>query len=83
MVHLIQHYVNLQTTHKIPDEIGRWDRTMEERLETLVAGYRYLADLFQKESKPLVKKATIQHKISSLILKQSNRKTHLDDTKHI
>ena len=33
---------------KIPDEVGRWDRTIPERLETLVAGYRYLADLYQK-----------------------------------
>ena len=33
---------------KIPDEVGRWDRTMEERLATLVDGYRYLADLYQK-----------------------------------
>ncbi len=33
---------------KIPDEVGRWDRTIPERLETLVKGYRYLADLYQK-----------------------------------
>lgn len=33
---------------KIPDEKGRWDRTMDERLEILVKDYRYLADLYQK-----------------------------------
>ncbi|MFV0561151.1 MAG: Dps family protein [Enterococcus sp.] len=33
---------------KIEDEVGRWDRTMTERLENLVKGYRYLADLYQK-----------------------------------
>ena len=43
---------------KIEDEIGNWDRTIPERMEKLVAGYRYLADLTQKESKFLVKKAT-------------------------
>ena len=63
---------------KIPDEIGRWDRTIPERLETLVAGYRYLADLYQKESKFLEKKATIQHKISLSNSKQP-QKTYLDD----
>lgn len=33
---------------KIPDKVGCWDLTIPERLETLVAGYRYLADLYQK-----------------------------------
>ena len=33
---------------QIPDEIGNWDRTIPERLATLVEGYRYLADLYQK-----------------------------------
>ncbi|KRL63616.1 Dps family protein [Lactobacillus psittaci] len=33
---------------KIPDEKGRWDRTMEERLEILVKDYRYLNDLYEK-----------------------------------
>lgn len=32
----------------IPDEAGNWDRTIPERLEILVKGYRYLADLYQK-----------------------------------
>ncbi|GMA48153.1 Dps family protein [Tetragenococcus muriaticus] len=32
----------------IKDEVGTWDRSMNERLETLVSGYRYLADLYQK-----------------------------------
>ncbi len=32
----------------IKDEKGSWDRTIPERMETLVAGYRYLADLYQK-----------------------------------
>jgi len=32
----------------IPDEVGNWDRTIPERLEILVKGYRYLADLYQK-----------------------------------
>lgn len=33
---------------KISDEKGRWDRTMDERLEILVKDYRYLTDLYQK-----------------------------------
>ena len=33
---------------QIPDEIGNWDCTIPERLATLVEGYRYLADLYQK-----------------------------------
>lgn len=33
---------------KIEDEIGNWDRTIPERMEKLVAGYRYLADLYAK-----------------------------------
>ena len=33
---------------KIEDEIGNWDRTIPERMEKLVAGYRYLADLRTK-----------------------------------
>ena len=33
---------------KIKDEKGRWDRSMEERLATLVDGYRYLIDLYQE-----------------------------------
>ena len=33
---------------QIPDEVGNWDRTIPERLATLVEGYRYLADLYQK-----------------------------------
>ena len=32
----------------IKDEKGDWDKTIPERMETLVAGYRYLADLYQK-----------------------------------
>lgn len=32
----------------IQDEIGTWDRPTPERLKTLVSGYRYLADLYQK-----------------------------------
>ncbi|MGG5314476.1 Dps family protein [Enterococcus sp. AZ072] len=32
----------------IEDEKGRWDRTIPERMENLVKGYRYLADLYQK-----------------------------------
>lgn len=32
----------------IEDEKGRWDRTIPERMEILVKGYRYLADLYQK-----------------------------------
>ncbi|HLQ40683.1 MAG TPA: Dps family protein [Tetragenococcus sp.] len=32
----------------IEDEIGTWDRTIPERMEILVSGYRYLADLYQK-----------------------------------
>ncbi|MEO1772593.1 MULTISPECIES: Dps family protein [Enterococcus] len=32
----------------IKDEVGSWDRTIPERMEVLVAGYRYLADLYQK-----------------------------------
>ena len=32
----------------IEDEIGNWDRTIPERMEKLVEGYRYLADLYQK-----------------------------------
>ena len=33
---------------KIEYEIGNWDRTIPERMEKLVAGYRYLADLYAK-----------------------------------
>ena len=33
---------------KIEDEIGTWDRTIPERMEILISGYRYLADLYQK-----------------------------------
>lgn len=33
---------------KIEDEIGNWYRTIPERMEKLVAGYRYLADLYAK-----------------------------------
>lgn len=33
---------------KIADEPGTWDRSMTERLATLVKDYRYLADLYQK-----------------------------------
>ncbi|MBL1228639.1 DNA starvation/stationary phase protection protein [Enterococcus sp. BWB1-3] len=32
----------------IEDEIGSYDRTIPERMEKLVEGYRYLADLYQK-----------------------------------
>lgn len=32
----------------IEDEVGRWDRTIPERMEILVKNYRYLADLYQK-----------------------------------
>lgn len=32
----------------IKDEVGSWDRTIPERMEVLVEGYRYLADLYQK-----------------------------------
>lgn len=32
----------------IKDEKGDWNKTIPERMETLVAGYRYLADLYQK-----------------------------------
>ncbi|MDH6363460.1 starvation-inducible DNA-binding protein [Enterococcus sp. PF1-24] len=32
----------------IKDEVGNWDRTVPERMEQLVAGYRYLADLYSK-----------------------------------
>ncbi|WP_159723294.1 Dps family protein [Enterococcus sp. CSURQ0835] len=32
----------------IEDEVGRWDRTIPERMATLVKGYRYLAELYQK-----------------------------------
>lgn len=32
----------------IQDEIGTWGRPTPERLKTLVSGYRYLADLYQK-----------------------------------
>ena len=32
----------------IKDEVGSWDRTIPERMEVLVTGYRYLADLYQK-----------------------------------
>lgn len=32
----------------IEDEVGSWDRTIPERMEKLVEGYRYLADLYQK-----------------------------------
>ena len=55
---------------QIPDEIGNWDRTIPERLATLVEGYRYLADLYQKGLKSVVKKAMIQHKISLSASKQ-------------
>lgn len=33
---------------QIPDEIGTYEHTIPERLATLVEGYRYLADLYQK-----------------------------------
>ena len=33
---------------QIPDEVGNWDRTIPERLATLVEGYRYLGDLYLK-----------------------------------
>lgn len=33
---------------RIPDEVGRFDRTMNEHLATLVSGYRYLQALYQK-----------------------------------
>lgn len=32
----------------ISDEKGDWSRTIPERMEVLVKGYRYLADLYQK-----------------------------------
>lgn len=32
----------------IKDEPGTYSKTMQERLEILVVGYRYLADLYQK-----------------------------------
>ncbi|MBM7689144.1 DNA starvation/stationary phase protection protein [Enterococcus ureilyticus] len=32
----------------ISDEIGTYERTIPERMEKLVEGYRYLADLYQK-----------------------------------
>lgn len=32
----------------IPDEIGTYERTIPERMEKLVEGYRYLSDLYQK-----------------------------------
>lgn len=32
----------------IEDEIGTYDRTIPERMEKLVEGYRYLADLYSK-----------------------------------
>ncbi|MBV7391659.1 MULTISPECIES: Dps family protein [Enterococcus] len=32
----------------IPDEKGTFSRTIPERMEILVKGYRYLADLYQK-----------------------------------
>lgn len=32
----------------IKDEVGSWDRTIPERMEVLVEGYRYLARLYQK-----------------------------------
>lgn len=32
----------------IDDEIGTYERTIPERMEKLVEGYRYLADLYQK-----------------------------------
>lgn len=58
----------------ISDEIGTYERTIPERMEKLVEGYRYLADLYQKESMFLVKKAMILHKISLLRTKQILRK---------
>ena len=64
---------------KIEDEIGNWDRTIPERMEKLVAGYRYLADLYAKESKFLVKKATTAHKTFSSQTKQTSKK-YLDVT---
>ncbi|AIM25373.1 DNA starvation/stationary phase protection protein [Melissococcus plutonius] len=33
---------------KIKDEIGNWNRTIPERMENLVAGYRYLEGLYEK-----------------------------------
>ena len=33
---------------KIKDEKGSYDRSMEERLATLVANYRYLVEVFEK-----------------------------------
>ena len=33
---------------EIEDEIGTYERTIPERMEKLVEGYRYLADLYQK-----------------------------------
>lgn len=32
----------------IKDEIGNYERTIPERMATLVSGYRYLADLYKK-----------------------------------
>lgn len=33
---------------KIPAEPGTWDKTIDERFETIIAGYRYLVDLYHE-----------------------------------
>ena len=33
---------------KLPDEIGTYEKTMDDHLETLVKGYRYLRELYGK-----------------------------------
>ncbi len=53
----------------IKDEKGRWQCTIPERIEILVSGYRYLADLYQKGAKFREEKAMIAHKIFLLVLK--------------
>ena len=44
----INEQLDVVSERLIEDEIGNWDRTIPERMEKLVAGYRYLADLYAK-----------------------------------
>ncbi len=59
-----------QTHTKIKDWPGNFDKTTPERLAHLVAGYRYLEDLYQHGIEVTDIEKIILPKISSLVLRR-------------
>ena len=64
---------------KIPDEIGRWDRTIPERLETLVAGYTISSRSLPKRNRSFWRRRRRSNTRYLYRIQNSHRKTYLDD----